>query len=64
MSIVIAYLLIGALMGIGLISDRWNRICFSRDSISDWSVIVIVFLIAVVCWPTFFTAANMEADDE
>lgn len=60
MSIVIAYLLIGLAMSLGLMLDRWDRIRSVSIGRPEAIVVFIVASFVVLAWPFFFNEENME----
>jgi uncharacterized membrane protein len=61
MSIVIAYLLIGLAMSLGLMLDRWSAICsVCIGRRPEVVVVAIVAAFVVLAWPLFFNKENMD----
>lgn len=62
MSIPIAYALIGLIMAIGLISDRWERLNFRFRYTTDLVVFILSGLYVMALWPTLLRKQNMVDD--
>jgi len=60
MSIVIAYLLIGLFMSLGLMLDRWDRISSGFIGRPEVTPVVIVAAFVMLAWPFFCNEENME----
>jgi Ca2+/H+ antiporter len=60
MSILIAYMLIGMAMSIGLIIDRWDQIGADLWNVKDCVALLVVLVYMVVLWPTLITKQNMR----
>lgn len=60
MSIVIAYLMIGLAMSLGLMLDRWDRIRSVSIGRPEVIVVVIIAAFVVLAWPFFCNEENME----